>query len=109
MQHATSAPWIRGNDSGSRRHPALDPGSSAEPYAPSLVQMSVLFNAVAPTRTSTSPGPGNGSGRSSRYSNISGPPNPVSSTPRTLPPPTKPTGIATAQHVMSSDVNSPVG
>src|SRR5215210_4888876 len=64
----------------SRRQPLVVAGSSSVPQAPSRVQMSVLFIPAAPTATRTSASTGSGVGTSSRYSNFSKPPWPVSRT-----------------------------
>src|SRR3989304_1164001 len=68
-------------------YPALPPAAVVPSvtlfeYQAVRVLMSVLFPPAAPTRIRTSPGPGAGTGISSRYSNCSNPPCPLSSTPR---------------------------
>src|SRR3990172_12028233 len=68
-------------------YPALPPAAVVPSvtlfeYHAVRVLMSVLFTPAAPTRIRTSPGPGAGTGISSRYSNCSNPPCPLSSTPR---------------------------
>ena len=54
--------------------PAVASGPSAVPYAPSRLQISVLFSAAALTRINTMRGPAAGTGQSARISTASGPP-----------------------------------
>src|SRR3990172_11920441 len=61
---------------------AVVPSVTLFEYQAVRVLMSVLFTPAAATRTRTSPGPSTGTGISSRYSNCSNPPCPLSSTPR---------------------------
>src|SRR5690606_35721560 len=59
-------------------HPATASGSSSRPYAPSRVQMSVLFTPAPDTSIRTSSAPGWGTGTSWRTTSASGPPKAVS-------------------------------